>query len=155
MGIIDKLKEANLDDDTRVELRTEHGESVVHAWDGYEYDVIMNSDLVAEMTSLATYPGDPLGILGDIRCEGLLDDYEPRDFTFEEYVHDTIMEEHNNYGWIETETEQYDYKRGFCTAYVEFSTTVGNLLENMSEFPWHGWTATVQTKLGNLKIDDY
>ena len=155
MGIIDKLKEANLDDDARVELRTEYGESVVHAWDGYEYDVIMNSDLVAEMTSLATYPGDPLGILDEIRCEGLLDDYEPRDFTFEEYVHDTISEEYNNYGWIETETEQYDYKRGFCTAYVEYATTVGNLLENMSEFPWGGWSATVQTKLGNLKVDNY
>ena len=155
MGLIEKLQEANLDSGTRVELRTEYGESVVHAWDGYEEQVINNSDIVSEMVSLATYPGDPLGILDDLRSEGMLDEYEPRDFTFEEYVHDVINEEARSFGWIETETEHYDYKRGYCTAYVEYATTVGNLLENLSTFPWGGWTANVQTKLGNLKIDNY
>jgi len=155
MGIINKLKEANLDSDTRVELRSEYGEDVVHAWDSYEYEVIKNSDLVADLTELALHPSNRnTYILDDLRNDGLLDDYE-HDFTFEEYVHDTIMEEYHNYGWIETETEQYDYKRGFCTAYVEYNTTVGKLLENLSDFNWGNWTAQVDTNLGTLKIDNY
>ena len=155
MGIINKLKEANLDSDTRVELRSEYGEDVVHAWDSYEYEVIKNSDLVADLTELALHPSNRnTYILDDLRNDGLLDDYE-HDFTFEEYVHDTIMEEYHNYGWIETETEQYDYKRGFCTAYVEYNTTVGKLMENLSDFDWGNWTAQVDTDLGTLKSDNY
>mgnify|MGYP005828187829 FL=1 len=155
MGIIDKLKEAKLDDNTRVELRSEYGEDVVHARDGYESEVISNSDLVADLTELALHPSNRnTYILDDLRNDGLLDDYE-YDFTFEEYVHDTIMEEYWNYGWIETETEQYDYKRGFCTAYVQYNTTVGKLMENLSDFDWGNWTAQVDTDLGTLKIDNY
>ena len=155
MGIINKLKEANLDSDTRVELRSEYGEDVVHAWDGYESEVISSSDLVSDLTELALHPSNRnTYILDDLRNDGLLDDYE-HDFTFEEYVHDTIMEEYWNYGWIETETEQYDYKRGFCTAYVEYNTTVGKLMENLSDFDWGNWTAEVDTDLGTLKIDNY
>ena len=156
MGIIDKLKEANLDSDTRVKLRSEHGESVVHAWDNYEYNVISNSDLVYELTRLALHPSNRnTYILDDLRNDGLLDDYERGSYEFEEYVHDTIMEEYHNYGWIETETEQYDYKRGYCTAYVEYNTTVGKLMENLSDFDWGNWTAEVDTDLGTLKIDNY
>ena len=155
MGIIEKLQEAKLDSDTRVKLRSEYGEDVVHAWDSYESEVISNSDLVAGLTELALHPSNRnTYILDDLRNDGLLDDYE-HDFTFEEYVHDTIMEEYWNYGWIETETEQYDYKRGFCTAYVEYNTTVGKLMENLSDFDWGNWTAEVDTDLGTLKIDNY
>ena len=155
MGIINKLKEAKLDSDTRVELRSEYGEDVVHAWDGYESEVISNSDLASDLTELALHPSNRnTYILDDLRNDGLLDDYE-HDFTFEEYVHDTIMEEYQNYGWVETETEQYDYKRGFCTAYVEYNTTVGKLMENLSDFDWGNWTAQVDTDLGTLKIDNY
>jgi len=156
MGIINKLKEANLDSDTKIELRSEYGEDVVHAWDGYEYEVISNSDLAANLTELALHPSNRnTYVLGDLRSDGLLDDYERGSYEFEEYVHDTIMEEHNNYGWIETETEQYDYKRGFCTAYIEYNTTVGNLLENLHDFNWDGWSGLVDTDLGSLKIDNY
>jgi len=155
MGLIQKLQEANLDSDTRIELRSEYGEDVVHAWDGYESEVISNSDLVSDLTELALHPSNRnTYILDDLRNDGLLDDYE-HDFTFEEYVHDTIMEEYHNYGWVETETEQYDYKRGFCTAYVEYNTTVGKLMENLSDFDWGNWTAEVDTDLGTLKIDNY
>ena len=155
MGIIEKLQEAKLDSDTRVKLRSEYGEDVVHAWDSYESEVISNSDLVADLTELALHPSNRnTYILDDLRNDGLLDDYE-HDFTFEEYVHDTIMEEYWNYGWIETETEQYDYKRGFCTAYVEYNTTVGKLMENLSDFDWGNWTAEVDTDLGTLKVDNY
>ena len=159
MGLIEKLKEAELPEDTRVTLRMEHGDSVVHAWDGFEEKVINDSGIPAEMANIATWPGDPLGLLDDMRCEGLLDDYDRSDPDecgwFEEYVSDTLTDEARSFGWIETETEQYDYKRGFCTAYVELTTTVGNLLENMPLFPFGGWTAQVDTKLGSLKIDNY
>ena len=156
MGIINKLKEANLDSDTRVKLRSEYGEDVVHAWDSYESEVISNSDLVSDLTELALHPSNrSTYILDDLRNDGLLDDYERGSYEFEEYVHDTIMEEYNNYGWIETETEQYDYKRGHCTAYIEYDTTVGNLLENLHDFDWDSWSAEVDTNLGALKIDNY
>ena len=159
MGLIEKLKEAELPEDTRVTLRMEHGDSVVHAWDGYEEQVINDSGIPAEMANIATWPGDPLGLLDDMRNEGLLDDYDRSDPEgcgwFEEYVSDTLTEEARSFGWIETETEQYDYKRGFCTAYVEYNTTVGKLMENLSDFDWGNWTAEVDTDLGTLKIDNY
>ena len=156
MGIIEKLQEAKLDSDTRVELRSEYGEDVVHAWDGYESEVISNSDLVSDLTELALHPSNRnTYILADLRNDGLLDDYERGSYEFEEYVHATIMEEYHNYGWVETETEQYDYKRGFCTAYVNYNTTVGKLMENLSDFDWGNWTAEVDTDLGTLKIDNY
>ena len=159
MGLIQKLQEAELPESTRVTLRMEHGDDVVHAWDGYEEKVISDSDIVSEMTSVATYPGDPLGLLDNMRTEGMLDGYDRSDPEecgwFEEYVHDVLNEEARAHGWIETETEQYDYKRGFCTAYVELTTTVGNLVENMPNFHFGGWTAQVSTKLGNLTIDNY
>ena len=84
-----------------------------------------------------------------------MDDYVRGSYEFEEYVHDTITEEYFNYGWIETETEQYDYKRGLCTAYIEYDTTVGNLVENLDDFNWDGWTGEVATNLGTLKIDNH
>ena len=159
MGLIEKLKEASLDGDTRVTLRIEHGDSVVHAWDGYEENVIADSDIPSELANIATHPGDPLGLLDDMRTEGLLDHYDRSDPEecgwFDEYVQEVLSEEARSYGWIETETEQYDYKRGFCTAYAELTTTVGNLIENMSNFHFGGWTAQVDTKLGSLKIDNY
>lgn len=156
MGLIEKLQEANLSSSTRIKLRSEYGEDVVHAWDNYEYDVIEHSDLVAELTALALHPSNKnTYILNDLRHDGLLDDYERGLWEFEEYVHDVIYEECSNYGWIETETEQYDHKRGFCTAYVEYDTTVGNLLKNLSDHDWNGWSGQVDTNLGSLKIDNY
>jgi hypothetical protein len=156
MGLINKLREANLSNDTTVMLRSEHSEDVIHAHDDYAYDVIMNSDLVGDLTELALHPSNRnIFILDELRKDGLLDDYERGSYEFEEYIHDTIMEEYNNYGWIETETEQYDYKRGQCTAYIEYDTTVGNLLENLEDFNWNGWTGEVSTNLGTLKIDNY
>ena len=159
MGLIKKLEEADLGDDTRVTLRIEHGDSVVHAWDGYEETVISDSGIPQEMANIATHPGDPLGLLDDMRTEGMLDAYDRSNPDecgwFDEYVEEVLSEEARAYGWIETETEQYDYKRGFCTAYAEFTTTVGNLLENMSSFHFGSWTAKVDTKLGSLTIDNY
>lgn len=159
MGLIDKLREANLDDGTRVVLRIEGGDDVVHAWDGYQEDVISSSGIAEELANVATHPGDPLGLLDNMRMEGLLDDYDRDDPDecgwFDEYVSEVLSEQARAYGWIETETEQYDYKRGYCTAYAEFGTTVGHLFENMSDFDFGGWTAQVHTKLGSLKVDNY
>ena len=94
MGLIEKLREAELSGDTRVTLRMEHGDSVVHAWDGYQENVISDSGIPAEMASIATWPGDPLGLLDDMRTEGLLDHYDRSDPDecgwFEEYVSDVL-----------------------------------------------------------------
>tara|TARA_R100000008_G_scaffold315_1_gene273 strand:+ start:362 stop:841 length:480 start_codon:yes stop_codon:yes gene_type:complete len=159
MGLIEKLKEANLDDGTRVVLRIEYGDDVVHAWDGYEDNLIADSDIPYEMATVATFPGDPLNVLYNMDMEGLMDDYEEEEEDDEDglclYVQEVLSEQGRAYGWIESETEQYDYKRGYCTVYAEFGTTVSHLFENMSDFDFGGWTAQVYTKLGTLKVDNY
>jgi hypothetical protein len=160
MGLIDKLKEANLDDGTRVVLRVEHGDSVVHAWDGYEDNIIADSDIPHEMATVATLPGDPLGVLYNMDMEGLMDDYEEEEGEDDGeglylYVQEVLTEQARAYGWIESETEQYDYKRGYCTVYAEFVTTIKNLFEDLSNFDFGGWTAQVHTNLGTLKVDNH
>ena len=156
MGLIDKLQEANLDKDTRIELYMEEGEDVIHCNDDYRHNVVENSGLIEELATLTMHPANSKRfLLKEMRDEGLLDEYERGEFYFDEFVSDIINDSWYEYDWIETETEQYDYKRGFCTARIEFDTTVGDLIENMNDYSWSGWAGEVETGLGTLKIDNY
>ena len=156
MGLIDKLREANLDNDTRIELYMEEGEDVIHCNDDYRHSVVNNSGLLDELATLTMHPANRRRfLLEEMRDEGLLDEYDRGEFYFDEYVSDVIWENWFEYDWVETETEQYDYKRGFCTARIEFDTTVGDLIENMNDYSWSGWAGEVETGLGTLKIDNY
>ena len=90
MGLIDKLREANLDKDTRIELYMEEGEDVIHCNDDYRHDVVENSGLIDELATLTMHPANSKRfLLKEMRDEGLLDEYERGEFYFDEFVSDS------------------------------------------------------------------
>ena len=98
MNIQDKLKEANLSGDTKVTLVFSDGEDVVHAWDGYEEQVVENTGIAKHLAELVTDPN---------------------------FKNNDILHEMRSYG---RSTEHYDYKRGFTTVEARVDTTVEEVL---------------------------
>ena len=57
MSLQEKLKEANLNDEDPITLVYETGDEVVHAWDGYEEEVLQSSGLSDTVAALVTNTG--------------------------------------------------------------------------------------------------
>ena len=93
MSVQDKLKEANLPGGTKVTLVFSDGEDVVHAWDGYEEQVVENTGIAKHLAELVTDPNFKNNdILHEMRSYELLEEY-PRDGSgFISYVEDVIKE---------------------------------------------------------------
>jgi len=152
LSIQDKLREANLSGDTKVTLVFSDGEDVVHAWDGYEEQVVENTGIAKHLAELVTDPNfKDNDVLDDMRGYDLLEDY-PRDGSgFSEYVEDVIKENLYDYEWIGRSTEHYDYKRGFTTVEARVDTTVEEVLSAKPETVT-GWKVEVETALGHTTI---
>jgi hypothetical protein len=92
-------------------------------------------------------------MLESLRDDYLLEEY-PRDNSgFAEFVAGVLKENFYDCEFIEEETKQYDYKRGFTTLTANLKTTVGELLDNnTSQFTFSGWEASVKTPAGNLSF---
>ena len=152
MSIQDKFKETNLPGGTKVTLVFSDGEDVVHAWDGYEEQVVENTGIAKHLAELVTDPNfKDNDVLDDMRGYDLLEDY-PRDGSgFSEYVEDVIKENLYDYEWIERSTEHYDHKRGFTTVEARVDTTVEEVLNANPEIVT-GWEIEVETALGNTTI---
>ena len=152
MSIQDKLKEANLSGDTKVTLVYSDGEDVVHAWDGYEQQVLENTEVAKYLAELVTDPSFKNNeVLDEMRSQFLLEDY-PRDGSgFTEFVEEVIKDNLYDYEWIERSTEHYDYKRGFTTMEARLKTTVEEVL-NASPYSVTGWDAEVETEIGHTTI---
>ena len=154
MSLQDKLKKANLDNNHEVTLVYTDGEDVIHAWDGYQETVIENSGIattLAELVTSQSFKGNP--VLEEMRDNHLLEDYERDHSGFADYVANVITENVYEYDWIERNTEQYDYKRGFMTVEARVKTTVGTVL-NADSHTVSGWTVETSTDLGNLTIEE-
>ncbi len=105
------------------------------------------------VASLVSYSGFKNDVIEELRNESFLDDY-PRDYSgFEEYVGEVIKENFWDMDFIERYTERYDYKRGYFNLEAIVNTTLGDILST-PEYVFSGWTATVQTDLGPLKIEN-
>lgn len=152
MSVQDKLKEANLPGGTKVTLVFSDGEDVVHAWDGYEEQVVENTGIAKHLAELVTDPNFKNNdILHEMRSYELLEEY-PRDGSgFISYVEDVIKENLYDYEWIGRSTEHYDYKRGFTTVEARVDTTVEEVL-NANPGSVTGWEVEVETTLGNTTI---
>lgn len=152
MNIQDKLKEANLSGDTKVTLVYSAGEDVVHAWDGYEEQVVENTEIAKYLAELVTDPSfKDNEVLDEMRSQYLLEDYPRDDSGFVDYVEGVIKDNLYDYEWIERSTEHYDYKRGFTTVEARVDTTVEEVL-NANSHAVTGWDAEVKTTLGNTTI---
>ena len=151
MSLHKDLMKANLDDNTNVSLSYSVGDDVVHAWDGFEEQVMNDSGLLQSVAELITEPLFKNDIIQDMRENGDLDNY-PRDGSgFAEYVAEVIQDDIWEHEWIEQQTERYDYKRGYHTITARINTTVGDIM-NAPDFLFTGWEAQVNTGHGRLVV---
>ena len=150
-------KDASVDQDSMLTLTAEEGEDVFHYLDDHQEEVVVNSCIPGYLASLFAQDSPIKGkedLMERLRDEGTLDDIEEEDLEdeLEDILATEFVEnwrEHDDL--IETETEQYDYKRGFCTvrAYVELP--VHQLLE-LPEYSFTNFDIKVNTSMGELTI---
>ena len=148
MSIYKKLQSLNLTEDSMVSLRYSEGTDVfVH--NETEIETAMSeTDVIGRFSELITTPGLRAqtrwgeDIIGELRSSGFLEEYE-RDYTFSDFISETISENFYDFEFIESSTEKYDNKRGFCTLSAEVEITYGNLVNSQPDLI--GWDVVVET----------
>jgi len=151
MSFHNKLKSAGLSSTDKITLTYQTGGDVVHAWDGYEQEVLQETGFADTVAELVSTSGFNNNVIQDMRDNDYLDDY-PRDHSgFQEFVSEVITENFWDMDFIERSTERYDYKRGFFNLEANVETTVGDVLST-PEYAFTGWSTTVNTSLGTLNI---
>ncbi len=154
--IAEKLQNLNVDDSAFVTLEYSDGVDVfVHNETAVD-TAVWETDVVSQFCELVATPGlqaeDGWGnnILSELRGNGFLDDYE-RDYTFADYLTETIRENFYDIEFIENSVESYDYKRGFCTLSATVKVPAANFIKVS---PWvGGWEVSVSTENGTLTFD--
>jgi len=151
MSFHNKLKSSGLSSTDKITLTYQTGGDVVHAWDGYEEEVLHETGFANTVAELVSTSGFKNSVIQDMRDNDYLDDY-PRDHSgFQEFVSEVITENFWDMEFIERSTERYDYKRGFFNLEANVETTVGDVLST-PEYAFTGWSTTVNTSLGTLNI---
>ena len=158
MSLAETLRNLNLPTDAVAKLSYTDGADVfVHNETDTE-DGLRETDTANRFASLITTRGLTVTsgytneeVLQAMRGNNLLDDYERGDGDFEEYIATVIRESHWDHEWIDTSTEKYDHKRGFCTVSANANVPVQQLIENESAAA--GWKVSVQTENGTLCVD--
>ena len=156
MSIYKKLKSLNLTEESMVSLRYSEGADVfVHNETEVE-TAMAETDVINRFSELIATRGLQAqtrwgeDIINEIRSSGFLEEYE-RDDTFSDFISETISENFYDFDFIETSTEKYDHKRGFCTLSAEVEIPYSNLM-NINPC-LIGWDVVVETPLGSLTID--
>ena len=154
--IAEKLQNLNVDDNAYITLEYSDGVDVfVHNETAVD-TAVWETDVVSEFCGLIATPGlraeDSWGnnILSELREGGWLDDYE-RDYTFAEYLTETIRENFYDLEFIEKSVESYDYKRGFCTLSTTVKVPAANFIKTSPLVS--GWNISVSTENGTLTFD--
>ena len=155
MSIYKKLQSLNLTEDSMVSLRYSEGTDVfVHNETEVE-TAMAETDVINRFSELVATPGLRAQtrwgeeVISELRSSGFLEEYE-RDYTFSDFISDTISENFYDFEFIETSTEKYDHKRGFCTLSAEVEIPYGNLTQAQPDL--FGWDVVVETPLGTLNI---
>lgn len=153
MNFHQKLKASGLDAEKEITLTYTTGGDVVHAWDGYEEEVLQETGFAGTVAELVAAPGFKNDVIEDLRLNDYLEEY-PRDHSgFQDFVSEVIADNFFEMDFIERSTERYDYKRGFFNLEANVKTTVGSVL-SAPEYVFTGWSTTVQTDLGVLKLEN-
>jgi hypothetical protein len=156
MSIYKKLKSLNLPEDAMVSLRFSEGTDVfVHNETEVE-TALSDTDVVNKFSELIatrglnaqTRWGD--NIISEMREQGMLDEYE-RDDTFSDFISEMVHDNFYEFEFIESSTEKYDHKRGFCTLSAEIEVPLMNLVSTQPDL--FGWDVVVETPLGSLTVD--
>jgi len=155
MSIYKKLQSLNLTEDSMVSLRYSEGTDVfVHNETEVE-TAMAETDVINRFSELIATRGLRAqtrwgeDIINELRSSGFLEEYD-RDDTFGDFISDTILDNFYDFDFIETSTEKYDHKRGFCTLSAEVEIPYGNLTHSMPDLG--GWDVVVETPLGSLNL---
>ena len=156
MSIIENLKNLDLESGATATLTYSEGADVfVHNETEVE-TALAETDVVWSFAELIATRGLEVktlfgsSVLQSLRDDGLLDDYE-RDDTFSDYLNEVITDNFWDVDFIESSTEKYDYKRGFCTLSTEVVVPVAQLLELKPYLT--GWSASVRSNGGMLTFE--
>jgi hypothetical protein len=161
MSIFERLTKLNLNDDTNVVFEYSDGDDVWHSSGDHEEKVVNSTSTIkalsAVITSTSVFATEwGTDILQEMRDDDLLSDYtHGSQDEFNDYVKNIIRENFYNYGWVSTETEMYDHKRGFTTVTAKLQAPYGEIrkLHDQIDQVFMGWTAVVRTSSGTLTIE--
>ncbi len=148
-----QLKKLGLPGKSHVTLSCSDGQDVFHYTDDdHEGDTVQETEIAAKVATLISQKSFDNELLTRMRSWSLLEDYEIRDGTFQEFLTDTIASNWRDCGLLDVLTEHYDHKRGFSRVTAEVDTTVEEVL-NLDESVLSGWKLKVQLDAGSLEIE--
>lgn len=150
---LNKLKKLGLPGKSHVTLSCSDGQDVFHYTDAdHEGDTVKETEIAAKVATLISQKSFDNELLTRMRSWSLLEEYEIRDGTFQEFLTDTIASNWRDCGLLDVLTEHYDHKRGFSRVTAEVDTTVEEVL-NLDESTLSGWNLKVQLDDGSLEIE--
>ena len=148
-----QLKKLGLPGKSHVTLSCSDGQDVFHYTDDdHEGKTVKETEIAAKVATLISQKSFDNELLTRMRSWSLLEDYEIRDGTFQEFLTDTIANNWRDCGLLDVLTEHYDHKRGFSRVTAEVDTTVEEVL-NLDESVLSGWNLKVQLDAGSLEIE--
>lgn len=161
-SIVETLRELGIAEEDYVYLNYEDVASIWHISDDYISTALADTSTATILASLLATPGITIwsryeeDILGSMRDEGLLEDYD-RGGAFEEYLVEAIIEHAYEYNLLTISTERHDHKRGSCEVAANVKVRAGELyaLNDDADSFVAGFDVVVQTQNGLLTINKY
>ena len=155
----DKIKKAVGDNKyTKVELHTEDRTSVYHyTGEGEETALkeLGSYQTLAELISMPPFTSrGACNIMDTLRDESLMNGYYRGTGEFPEHVTQVLASDWlcSENGWVEVDLDHMDHKRAMATVTCRVETDVATILK-AGDNQLAGWTASVDTDLGQLNIE--
>ena len=158
--ILETLRQLNVGAEDYVYLNYTDSASVWHISDDHISVALSETDTAGILARALATPGVTVlsrydeDILDTMRDEGMLDDYD-REYWFEDYLCEKIVEEAYNYDLLTISTERHDHKRGTCEVSSNVKVRAGELYDlgpaNADSFV-RGYDVAVQTDNGTLTL---
>jgi hypothetical protein len=156
MSFIEKLQSLHLESDAIATLTYSEGADVFLMNEDEVETALSETNVVQQFSELITTPGinatTPFGtnIIGELRHNDYLLDYERGSFSFSDYISETIRDNFYELDFIDKSVKKYDYKRGFCTLTAEIQIPVAELINERPHID--AWTISVPTKFGTVTV---
>ena len=155
-GMIDKLKNLNLNNEDVVTLTYSEGTDVFVHNESEVETALADTNVVDAFSELITTPGLKVktaygyDVMESLRDSDLLEDYQ-RDYSgFAEFVADAIRENFYDVDLIDYTVEKYDHKRGFCTLSADVKLTAEEIFKFQPSID--SWNVSVKTSNGTLSL---
>jgi hypothetical protein len=156
MSIVEKLKKVQAGSNTRVILRYEAAAEVLHYFDNYRYDALVETKIASKLANLViNVPAvrtvhNKTSLLNAFREDDLLDESDTEK-KLSDCLADAMNENWGEYEMFDFSLDEYDHKRGEVTITTSVALPYDEAL-NAEEWMLTGWTAVVKTDLGTLEI---